>query len=98
MAPRSTYIDPAIAFDPMVSFQVVIMALLGGVGRLFGPLVGVVPLVLLFEVLSARFPNSYSILLGAVFMLIVYVVPNGVAGLIEAGWSRVTARPADAAP
>ena len=32
MAPRWTYIDPAIAFNPIVSFQVVIMALLGGVG------------------------------------------------------------------
>ena len=86
MAPRWTYIDPAIAFNPMISFQVVIMALLGGAGRLFGPLLGVVPLVFLFELLSANFPNSYSILLGVVFILIVYVVPNGVAGIIEAGW------------
>jgi branched-chain amino acid transport system permease protein len=98
MAPRWTYIDPAIAFNPMISFQVVIMALLGGAGRLFGPLVGVIPLVLLFEVLSANFPNYYSILLGIVFMLIVYVVPNGVAGLIEAGWTRVSTRRAEAAP
>jgi branched-chain amino acid transport system permease protein len=98
MAPRWTYIDPAIAFNPMISFQVVIMALLGGVGRLFGPLVGVVPLVLLFEVLSANFPNSYSILLGIVFMLIVYVVPDGVAGLIQAGLARLSTRHAEAAP
>jgi branched-chain amino acid transport system permease protein len=82
----------------MVSFQVVIMALLGGVSRLFGPLVGVIPLVLLFEVLSAKFPNSYSILLGVVFMLIVYVVPNGVAGLIESGWARLKTRQASAVP
>ena len=32
MAPRWTYIDPSIAFNPMISFQVVIMALLGGAG------------------------------------------------------------------
>jgi len=89
MAPRWTYIDPAIAFNPMISFQVVIMALLGGAGRLFGPLLGVVPLVFLFELLSAHFPNSYSILLGASFILIVYGVPNGVAGLIEAAWRSV---------
>ncbi|MFL4984175.1 MAG: branched-chain amino acid ABC transporter permease [Xanthobacteraceae bacterium] len=86
MAPRWTYIDPAIAFNPMISFQVVIMALLGGATRLLGPLLGVIPLVFLFELLSANFPNSYSILLGAAFMLIVYVVPNGVAGIIETGF------------
>ena len=83
MAPRWTYLDPAIAFNPVVSFQVLIMALLGGAHRLWGPLLGVIPLTILFEVLGANFPNYFSILLGLVFMLIVYGVPNGVAGLIE---------------
>ena len=57
MAPRWTYIDPAIAFNPMISFQVVIMALLGGAGALWGRLLGAVPLVLLFEVLTAQLPE-----------------------------------------
>jgi branched-chain amino acid transport system permease protein len=83
MAPRWTYIDPTIAFSPVVSFQVLIMALLGGVHRLYGPLFGVVPLVLLFEFLLARFPNHFSILVGLAFMLIVYAIPQGIVGLIE---------------
>jgi len=84
MAPRWTYIDPAIAFSPMLSFEVVIMALLGGAGSLFGPVLGVIPLVLLFELLTANFPNHFSILLGIVFVLIVYVLPRGVVGLFGA--------------
>lgn len=83
MAPRWTYIDPAIAFNPVTSFQVLIMALLGGVHRLYGPLLGVVPLTLLFEFLLANFPNHFSILIGIAFMLIVYAIPNGIAGLAE---------------
>jgi branched-chain amino acid transport system permease protein len=83
MAPRWTYIDPAIAFSPVVSFEVVIMALFGGAGTLWGPLLGAVPLVLLFEVLTANFPNYFSILLGGVFVFIVYALPNGVIGLLE---------------
>jgi branched-chain amino acid transport system permease protein len=86
MAPRWTYIDPAIAFNPMISFQVVIMALLGGAGALFGPLLGAVPLVLLFEILQANFPNAYSILLGGAFILIVYGLPRGVIGLADDWW------------
>jgi branched-chain amino acid transport system permease protein len=86
MAPRWTYIDPTIAFNPMVSFQVVIMALLGGAGSLFGPLLGVVPLVFLFEILSANFPNYFSILLGLVFILVVYVLPQGVFGFLQKHW------------
>ena len=97
MAPRWTYIDPAIAFNPMLSFQVVIMALLGGAGSLFGPVLGVVPLVFLFEILSASFPNSFSILLGAAFMVIVYLLPQGVVGLAQQRWPRTT-RPAEPAP
>ncbi|MBX3501662.1 MAG: branched-chain amino acid ABC transporter permease [Alphaproteobacteria bacterium] len=83
MAPRWTYIDPAIAFGPTVSFQVLIMALLGGAHRLYGPVLGVIPLALLFEFLQANFPNHFSILVGIAFMLVVYAVPRGVAGLIE---------------
>ncbi|MFN3743945.1 MAG: ABC transporter permease subunit [Hyphomicrobiaceae bacterium] len=97
MAPRWTYIDPAIAFNPMISFQVVIMALLGGAGALFGPLLGAVPLVLLFEVLQANFPNAYSILLGAAFILIVYGLPRGVVGLIE-DWRPAARRPVSSLP
>jgi branched-chain amino acid transport system permease protein len=84
MAPRWTYIDPAIAFNPAISFEVVIMALFGGAGTLFGPLLGAVPLVLLFDVLTAYFPNYFSIILGLVFVLIVYALPNGVIGLLQA--------------
>jgi branched-chain amino acid transport system permease protein len=97
MAPRWTYIDPAIAFSPMLSFEVVIMALLGGAGALFGPLLGAVPLVLLFEVLTANFPNYFSILLGAVFVLIVYALPRGVVGLFDKG-PRGASRPVDIVP
>jgi branched-chain amino acid transport system permease protein len=82
MAPRWTYIDPAIAFNPMLSFEVVIMALFGGAGALFGPILGVIPFVLLFELLTANFPNYFSILLGLVFLAIVYALPQGVAGLL----------------
>lgn len=83
MAPRWTYIDPSIAFAPVISFQTLIMALLGGAGSLFGPLLGAVPLVLLFELLSAHFPNHFSILLGLVFMVIVYLLPKGLTGLLK---------------
>jgi len=84
MAPRWTYIDPAIAFNPVISFQVVIMALLGGVQRFYGPVLGVIPLTLLGEWLSATFPNHSSLMLGLVFLAIVYLLPRGVVGLLAA--------------
>jgi branched-chain amino acid transport system permease protein len=96
MAPRWTYIDPAIAFNPMLSFEVVIMALFGGAGSLLGPILGVVPFVLLFELLTANFPTYFSILLGLVFLAIVYALPQGVAGLIESRLPPVKPEPTPA--
>ncbi|GIX14528.1 MAG: branched-chain amino acid ABC transporter permease [Paracoccaceae bacterium] len=92
LAPRYIYIEPALAFTPMLSFQVVIMALLGGTGRLWGPLVGVIPFTFLWEAISASFPNQTTLLLGASFLLIVYLLPRGFVGLMEAAIRRARAR------
>lgn len=82
MAPRWTYIDPAIAFNATLSFQVVIMALLGGMARLWGPLLGALLMSILFEILGSHFPQAFALLLGLVFIIIVYLLPNGLAGRI----------------
>ena len=92
MAPRFGYLTPNFAFNPLISFQVVIMALLGGMQRLLGPVLGVVPLMLLSELLQVRFPFWYSVFLGLVFMIIVYFLPRGITGLVEDAW-RVLRRP-----
>ena len=82
-APRWTYIEPSIVFNPTVSFLTLIMALLGGPMRLWGPLVGAVPLFLLFEWLSVSFPDHFSIILGLLFILIVFVMPHGVLAKLD---------------
>jgi branched-chain amino acid transport system permease protein len=89
MAPRFGYLSPEFAFNPLISFTVVIMALLGGMQRVWGPVLGVVPLVVLSEFLQVRFPFWYSVLLGLVFMVIVYFLPRGVTGLVEDGWEML---------
>lgn len=91
MAPRWTYIDPSIAFNATISFQVVIMALLGGAHRLWGPILGAIPLTLLFEFLIAHFPSTSTLIIGLVFLLIVYALPHGVIGLWE--WVRTLRAP-----
>ena len=93
MAPRYTYIEPSIAFSAELSFQVVIMALLGGVHRLWGPLVGVIPFTLLWELTSMHFPTQTTLLLGIAFLLIVYFIPHGVVGRIEEATRRLAPRP-----
>lgn len=83
---RYTYVDPNIGFNALISFQVLIMALLGGVSRPWGPALGVVPVVLLFELLSGTFPHHFGIALGLCFVAIVFFLPGGMMGLLDR-WS-----------
>ena len=82
-SPRWVYVEPAIVFNPTVSFLTVIMALFGGANRLWGPALGAIPLFLAFEYLSAHFPDVYPIFLGALFIGVVFLFPNGVLAGIE---------------
>lgn len=91
-APRWVYVEPAIVFNPTISFLTLIMALLGGANRLWGPMLGAIPLFLLFEWLSSNFPSHYSIILGLMFIAIVFAVPRGVLALMEDAWKRFRGR------
>ncbi len=82
-SPRWVYVEPAIVFNPTVSFLAVIMALLGGANRLWGPALGAVPLFLVFEYLSSNFPDTYPIFLGLLFIGVVFVLPDGVLAGLE---------------
>ena len=64
IAPRWSYIEPNQVFSPQLSFFVVIMALLGGAGRLWGPVVGVIPFLLIWNWVDTNFPNQSILVLG----------------------------------
>ena len=88
LAPRWTYIEPTIAFSPMLSFLVVVMALIGGAHRLWGPVLGVIPFALVWDLITANFPNQTALMLGISFLLIVYAIPHGFVGLGEKYWAK----------
>ena len=88
IAPRYTYIEPNGVFSPELSFIVVIMALLGGTGRLWGPIVGVIPFALLQEYINANYSNYSTMVLGIAFLVIVYFLPHGVLGRLEQLWAK----------
>lgn len=82
MALRRTYIDPYSVFDPIVSFQVIVMAFFGGLGGLHGPVLGAAILTLISEILWARYPHYYLIILGVVLILIMKYLPSGLLELV----------------
>jgi branched-chain amino acid transport system permease protein len=77
---RSTYFEPLQAFSPTTSFTIVTIAILGGSDEVPGPLLGAVLLVLMSELLWARAPEVYMIILGALLVAFVLFVPEGLVG------------------
>ena len=69
-----------------ISFQlsifILLLVLFGGSGYLYGPLVGAV-LLTLIDALLARWPSVQHFAYGALLLFALYVMPNGVAGLIK---------------
>ncbi len=77
LALRRSYIDPYTVFSPIVSFEVIVMAFLGGIEDVEGALLGAVMLTLVSEALWARYPYYYMIILGTVVILMVKFLPMG---------------------
>jgi len=83
MATRWTYIDPFIAFNPLFSFMPVLMAIFGGMGQLYGPIIGAVIFAYLEEFLITRFPYYYMLIFGVILVFAILYMPNGIVGLIQ---------------
>jgi branched-chain amino acid transport system permease protein len=83
MATRWTYIDPTIAFNPLLSFMPVLMAIFGGMGQLYGPVIGAAIFAYLQEFLTTRFPYYYMLIFGIILVVVILYLPNGLAGLVQ---------------
>jgi branched-chain amino acid transport system permease protein len=81
MATKWTYIDPSIAFKPFYSFLPVLMAIFGGMGQLYGPVIGAAIFSYLQEVLITKFSELYMLIFGVVLIGTILFLPNGLVGV-----------------
>jgi branched-chain amino acid transport system permease protein len=86
---RLTYIDPYIAFDINNSFMPVLMATFGGIGQLYGPILGAAVFSYLREILITKFPYYYMLLIGVILLVAILYLPNGLVGLVQNWRKRV---------
>lgn len=78
------YIDPALGFGPHTSVEALVGAIVGGMGTLWGPVVGALTLHLLADVtrnLFGQLPGINMVVYGCVLVLIVMFMPRGIAGI-----------------
>jgi len=75
------YIDPPTTFEMGYSFMPVLMIIFGGTKNLAGGIVGAAVFTYLQSVLLTRFPFAYPITIGAVMIIAILFMPDGLVGL-----------------
>ncbi|NIA69931.1 branched-chain amino acid ABC transporter permease [Pelagibius litoralis] len=78
------YVDPHIAFGVSVSVEVLLVSIVGGMGTVFGPLLGAAALHTLSEVARETMgdtPGLNLALYGALLVVMVMFLPKGLFGL-----------------
>jgi branched-chain amino acid transport system permease protein len=79
-------IFPQFAFDPLFDLSIALMAFLGGLGTITGPLLGAAVLESLQQYLTQTFSSSatYLIAYGVLFLAVILILPRGVVpGIAE---------------
>jgi branched-chain amino acid transport system permease protein len=81
LANQTNFISPAMMHWTR-SGDLIVMVVLGGLGSLFGPLIGAVTFLLLEEALS-RITQYPDLILGPLLLLVALYVHGGIEGLLE---------------
>ena len=77
------YIEPISVFPLITTITMIVMALFGGKGTIWGPVVGAVLLFTLQELVWARFIYLHQLLFGAIIVAVVLLMPRGILGVLQ---------------
>ncbi len=88
-APYQGYIDPDIVFSlGEVSIAMVVVAVLGGIGTVWGPVVGAAVVTILAEILRSTLGGAHLLAYAALLIVIVRYLPGGLLGLLVRARAR----------
>jgi branched-chain amino acid transport system permease protein len=81
---------PQFEFDPLFDISIALMAFLGGLGTVWGPLLGALVLESLQQYFTVTFSASqvYLVIYGVLFLAVILLLPRGVIPSIEQLFQR----------
>jgi branched-chain amino acid transport system permease protein len=88
----AAFVHPNGVFGFDISVAILLMPIIGGVGTVWGPVIGAVVYGLVQEELIASFPQFHLLLYGGLLILIVLFEPSGVMGLFQKASHLLRAR------
>jgi urea transport system permease protein len=93
--PQAGIINPD-QMTPAKSIEAVVWVAVGGRGTLIGPIIGAISINALRSWATQAYPDSWLIILGAIFLIVVLFLPGGIISLpgkITAAWKRYKKAP-----
>jgi branched-chain amino acid transport system permease protein len=87
------FIDSGIAYGPWISIEALLAPIVGGIGTVFGPLLGALVVKTLGEIaklVTGGAPGLDLVIYGSVLILVVAFAPQGIAGLLTQLRLRLT--------
>jgi branched-chain amino acid transport system permease protein len=95
------FIDAGIAYGPWISIEALLAPIIGGIGTVFGPLLGALVVKTLGEVaklVTGGAPGLDLVIYGGVLILVVAFAPQGIAGIFNGLHRRIFRRTQPAEP
>lgn len=88
-APTLIHVEARIAFNVFNSFVPVLMAIFGGMGQLYGPVIGAAIFGYLDRTLRVELQEYFMLAFGIILIAVILFLPNGIAGLITTLQNRL---------
>jgi branched-chain amino acid transport system permease protein len=79
------FVDAGIAYGPWISVEALLAPIIGGIGTVFGPLLGALVVKTLGELtklVTGSAPGLDLVIYGSVLIVVVAFAPRGIAGIV----------------
>ena len=81
-APAMIHVESRIAFNVFNSFMPILMAIFGGMGQFYGPVIGAAVFGYLDRTLRVELSEYFMLIFGIILVVVILFLPNGITGLI----------------
>ena len=86
LANKTEYVDPGL-FSWHLSGELLVMVILGGLGSIYGAVIGAIVYLLLEQIFSA-YTEHWQVFLGPVLIIVVIFARHGIYGMLQKKWSQ----------
>ncbi|HEU4415665.1 MAG TPA: branched-chain amino acid ABC transporter permease [Candidatus Angelobacter sp.] len=82
-ARRAAFFYPGDVFAFQTGISILLMPVIGGIGTVWGPVLGGVVFGVVEEQISVNFPNLHLMIYGSLLIVIILLEPDGLLGLLQ---------------